>query len=143
VNNIENALKNQLIDTSELKHSIETINTLSKKLSKIDTKLETIEIKKVDVIDYLYNVAIISNEFLYYSHSIYDKANEFLEEVINKGLNPVSIKEITNIEIDLDKKDNEIIDLNNRYNSLTLEYDNLLSEYTELKKTLFILTSQD
>jgi hypothetical protein len=45
----------------------------------------------------------------------------------------VSIKEITGIENELDKKDKVI------YN-LTKKYDCLLNDYNELYKTIYILT---
>lgn len=134
ISNIENTLKNNLIDTTELKTDMNTIHELSNNILTVNDKLNKIEVEKVNVINYLVDVMIISNEFLEYSKSIYDEANNFLKFVRSKGMNTISIKEITDIENDLDRKDNTIL-------NLTKKYNDLLNDYNEVNKLLYSITS--
>jgi uncharacterized coiled-coil DUF342 family protein len=150
IENIEKAIQDKLIDTDKLKMDIENIKDLSYKLSIVDKQLENIKVKKIDCIDYLSDVAITSNDFLIYSKSIYDFANKFLQSVKRHGLNTVSVKEISDIENEIDEKNNKISELSKENNLLIAEnselesqYDELTNEYNELKKTLFKLTAQN
>jgi len=131
--NVESEIKKGLVDTTELRNDIETINYLTKKFVDIDTKLENIETEKINIIGYLIDVALLGNEFIEYSKVIYDNANGFVKKVEAKGLHPVSIREISNIENVLDSKNREISNLTKKYNDLS-------DDYKELNKTLYLLT---
>jgi hypothetical protein len=140
--NLEKSIEENIIDTTELENNILIINKLTKKFKNIDKEITKLKIHKISCIDYLHDVAIVANDFLEYSKEIYDTSNSFLHDVRDRGLNTVSIKEITDIEIEIDEKDNKISELNNIYIRIEEDYNELKNENTELKEIIFKLTSQ-